>query len=102
MQPHAKKMIVMTALSLGIVTSSYVIPVYVVPAAINMSQLTSCTSQGCANAAFTKCGGFSTNEQESDFMSSWTKGMEGMMCMMGIGDGSPASAAVKQISLDNA
>jgi hypothetical protein len=100
MQPHTKKMIVMTAISLSIVMSAYVIPVYVVPAAIAMSQLTSCTSYGCANTVFTRCGGFSTSEQESDFMSSWTKGMEGMMCMMGIGDGSPGNASGAQITLN--
>jgi hypothetical protein len=95
--PMKKKMIMMTALSLGIVMSAYMVPVYVVPAAINMSQVTSCTSYGCANATFTKCGGFSTNEQDSNFVSSWTRGMEGMMCMMGIDTGSPSD---KQITLN--
>lgn len=77
----------MIAISLGIIMFAFLIPVYVVPAALAISEMTSCTDYGCANAVFSKCGGFSSSSSEQDssnFMSSWTKGMEGMMCMMGI------------------
>lgn len=89
----------MTAISLGIIMCAFLIPVYVVPAALAISEVAGCTDPGCANAAFSKCGGFSASEDSSNFMSSWTKGMEGMMCMIGIDVGGSVNAFT-QITLN--
>lgn len=101
MHPHTKKVVTMTAISLGIIIFAFLIPVYVVPAALAVSEATNCTDYGCANAAFSKCGGFSASEEGSNFMSSWTRGMKGMMCMMGIDMGSSVNA-FSQITLNKA
>lgn len=101
MHPHTKKVVMMTAISLGIIMFAFIMPVYVVPAALAISEVASCTDYSCANAAFSKCGGFSSSDQNSsDFMSSWKKGMEGMMCMMGIDTGSSTDTSKGRITLN--
>jgi hypothetical protein len=102
MHPDTKKVVIMTAISLGIIMFGYMIPVYVVPVAIGVSEVAGCTDYGCANSTFSRCGGFSTSEEESsDFVGSWTKGMEGMMCMIGLDTGSSVNA-FSQITLNKA
>lgn len=102
MHPHTKKVVMMTAISLGIIMFGYMIPVYVVPVALGVSEVAGCTDYGCANSTFSRCGGFSTWEKESsDFVGSWTKGMEGMMCMIGLDTGSSVNA-FSQITLNKA
>src|SRR5687767_8984601 len=76
MHPHKKKVVMMTAISMGIIMFAYMIPVFVVPVALGVSEAASCTDYGCANAMFTKCGGFSAEGDSSDFMDSWARGME--------------------------
>lgn len=91
----------MTAISLGIIMFAYMIPVYVVPVALGVSEVASCTDYDCANTAFTKCGGFSSSENDStNVMDSWTKGMEGMMCILGIDMGNSVNAFADQITLN--
>ena len=90
----------MTAVSMGIIMFAYVIPIFVVPVALRVSEAASCTDYGCANAMFTKCGGFSSEGDSSNFMNSWTKGMQGMMCMMGLDAGTSVNASAGQITLN--
>ncbi len=90
----------MTAISLGIIMFAHMIPVFVVPVALGVSEAASCTDYGCAYAMFSKCGGFSTADNSSDFMGSWTKGMEGMMCMLGFDTGASLDTSTGQITLN--
>ena len=92
----------MTAISLGIIIFAFMIPVFVVPVALGVSDAASCTDYGCANAMFSKCGGFSTQDNSSDFAGSWTKGMEGMMCMLGFDTGASSNTPADQIILNKA
>jgi hypothetical protein len=100
MHPHSKKVVIMTAISFGIIVFAYMIPVFVVPVALGVSDAASCTDYGCANAMFSKCGGFSTEDNSSDFMGSWTRGMEGMMCMLGFDTGASSNTSAGQITLN--
>lgn len=100
MHPHTKKMIMMTAISFGIIMFAYMIPVYVVPVALGISEVASCTDYGCANAAFTRCGGFSSEGDSSNVMDSWIKGMEGMLCMIGLNTGASVNIFAGQITLN--
>ena len=102
MHPHTKKVVMMAAISLGIVMFAYMIPVYVVPVALGVSDVAGCTDYGCANSTFSKCGGFSAEGESTNFMGSWTRGMEGMMCMIGINTGSSLNAFAGQIILNKA
>ena len=86
MHPHMKKVVMMTAVSLGIIIVAFMVPVFVVPVALGVSEAASCTDYGCANAMFTGCGGFAQGDS-TDFMGSWTRGMEGMLCMIGLDTG---------------
>jgi hypothetical protein len=99
MHPHTKKVVTMTAISMGIIMFAYVIPIFVVPVALGVSNAASCTDYGCANATFAKCGGFAS-EEHSGFADTWTKGMQGMMCMMGLDTGISANAFSGQITLN--
>ena len=90
----------MTAISLGIIMFAYMIPVFVVPVALGVSDAASCTDYGCANATFSKCGGFSAEDNSSDFMGSWTRGMEGMMCMLGLDTGAASNTSAGQITFN--
>jgi hypothetical protein len=100
MHPHTKKVVMMTAISLGIIVFAYMIPVYVVPVALGVSQVAGCTDYGCANSTFSKCGGFSSSEGGSNFMESWTRGMQGMLCMIGLDTGASVNAFAVQITLN--
>jgi hypothetical protein len=101
MHPHTKKVVMMTSISLGIIVFAYMIPVYVVPVALGVSQAAGCTDYGCANSTFSKCGGFSSSEGDStNFMGSWTRGMQGMLCMIGLDTGASINAFAAQITLN--
>ena len=63
---------------------AYLIPVLVVPLALGVSGASRCTNYGCASSTFNKCGGYSTSESDSNSAELWTKGMHGMLCMMGL------------------
>lgn len=91
MHPHTKKVVMMTAISMGIIMFAYVIPIFIIPVALGVSETARCTDYGCANAMFARCGGFSP-EGESSFADSWTKGMRGMMCMVGLDAGASVNA----------
>lgn len=99
MHSHTKKVVMMTAISMGIIMFAYVIPVFVVPVALGVSETASCTDYGCANAMFSKCGGFS-EEESSSAIDTWTRGMQGMMCMIGIDTGASVNSFAGQITLN--
>jgi hypothetical protein len=101
MHPHTKKVVMMTAISLGIILFAYMIPVYVVPVALGVSQAAGCTNYDCANSTFSKCGGFSSSEGEStSFAGSWARGMRGMLCMIGLDMDTSTNAFAVQITLN--
>ncbi|HEY3094912.1 MAG TPA: hypothetical protein VGJ42_04040 [Nitrososphaera sp.] len=101
MHPHTKKVVMMTAISLGILVFAYMIPVYVVPVALGLSHVAGCTDYGCANSTFSKCGGFSSSEGDStSFIGSWTRGMRGMLCMIGLDTSASLNASAVQITLN--
>ncbi|HKZ61100.1 MAG TPA: hypothetical protein VJZ68_01615 [Nitrososphaera sp.] len=70
MAPHTKKVVMMPVISLGMIMLAYIIPLFVVPLALGVSEAASCTDYGCANAMFSE-GGFSSEGDSSDFM--WTR-----------------------------
>jgi hypothetical protein len=103
MHPHTKKVILMIAISFGILLFAYAIPVYIIPVALGVSQAANCTDYGCADSTFRKCGGFSSSSSEGDnnnLMNSWTTGMQGMLCMIGINTGASLNAFTGQITLN--
>jgi Na+/H+ antiporter NhaC len=100
MHPHTKKVIMMTTISMCIIMFAYVIPIFVVPVALGVSGAASCTDYGCANTTFTKCGGFSSEGDSSNFAGMWTRGMEGMLCMIGFDTGASVNAFSGQITLN--
>ncbi|HEV8405094.1 MAG TPA: hypothetical protein VGQ13_04215 [Nitrososphaera sp.] len=100
MQPHTKKVVMMTAISFGIIMFAYVIPVYIVPAAVGVSGAARCTDYDCANTAFTKCGGYTAQGDSSSATDSWTNGIRGMLCMMGLDRGASLNVFASQITLN--
>ena len=100
MDPHMKKVVMMSAISVGIIMFAYMVPVYVVPVALRVSDAAGCMDYGCANTTFSKCGGFSTDASASNFGDSWTNGMKGMMCMLGFDMGTSTNASTPQITLN--
>ena len=90
----------MAAVSLGIIMFAYMIPIYVVPVALGVSGVVNCTDYGCANSTFGRCGGFSSDGDSPDFMSSWTRGMKGMLCMIGVDGGASTDVFALQITLN--
>jgi hypothetical protein len=99
MHPHAKKVVMMTSISLGIIIFAYMIPVFVVPVALKASDAAGCTDYGCANSTFTKCGGYSA-EGSSNLMDSWKNGVDGMLCMMGLDSEASVNVYAGQITLN--
>lgn len=100
MHPHTKKVVMMTSISLGIIIFAFMIPVYVVPVALRVSEVAGCTDYGCANSTFSRCGGFSTEGNSSDFIDSWKRGMIGMLCMIGLDTGASVNVFAVQITLN--
>jgi hypothetical protein len=92
MPPQKKKVIVMVAVSLGIITFSYLLPVVIVPMYIKMSYAGSCTNYGCQQDTFSRCGGYQTSGGDSTgFIDSMSRGMKGMLCMLGLDNGPKVS-----------
>jgi len=91
----------MTAISFGIIMFAYMIPIYVVPVALGVSKASNCTTDfGCANTTFSKCGGFSSEGDSSSSIDAWTRGMEGMLCMIGLKSGANVNIFAGQITLN--
>jgi hypothetical protein len=100
MNPHTKKVVMMTAVSLGIIMFAYMVPIVIIPVALKVSDSGSCTDYDCANSRFSKCGGFAAESESSNFGDSWTNGMHGMMCLMGLDTGSSVNVFAGQITLN--
>ena len=96
MDPHTKKVVLMTSISFGIIMFAYFIPIYVVPVVLDVSSASNCIDSSCASSTFNKCGGYTTENSDGDSFAFWKKGMHGMLCMIGIEKG--ASANVYQMS----
>jgi hypothetical protein len=85
---------VMVAVSLGIITSSFLIPVVVVPAIFEVSKASDCAvSAGCAEDTFSRCGAYQSSEEADSFGEAMKRGFEGMLCMIGLGD-TPAELVI--------
>jgi hypothetical protein len=89
MQPQKKKILIVTAVSLGIISMSFLIPIFIVPAAIGVSSASSCAiATDCAQDTYSKCGAYQSG-QSSSFGDSLDRGMKGMLCMIGLDSGKP-------------
>jgi hypothetical protein len=98
MQPQKKKVVIITAVSLGIISMSFLIPIVIVPAVIGVSSASNCAiSSGCAQDTYSKCGAYQSGESSS-FGDSLDRGMKGMLCMMGLGG--EASQAILWIEVN--
>lgn len=89
MEPQARrKVLVVTAVSLGILAFSFLIPAFIIPIYKNMSQSGACTDVNCAQFAYEKCqaakGINDGSSGSGNFLDMWVEGMDGMLCMMGI------------------
>lgn len=89
MQPGTKKIVVVTTVSFGILMFSFLIPAVIIPTYMQITEAGSCTDYGCAQDMFTRCN--SVMAGSDDFVGTWTKGMEGMFCMMGVGGSAKAT-----------
>ena len=90
-QQVKKKVIVMTAVSVGVITFAFLLPIVVIPAVFNVNKASNCLDYSCANDAFHRCGVYQSNAASS-FADTWTSGMRGMVCMLGFDSGSKATA----------
>lgn len=105
MQPHKKKVLIITAVSLGIISMSFLIPIFIVPAAIGISSASNCAiATDCAQDTYSKCGAYQSGESDS-FGDSLDRGMKGLLCMMGLDSGKPqfilwAEAGSRSVTLN--
>jgi hypothetical protein len=99
MQPRTKKVVVMAAVTSGIVAFAFLLPTVIMPVTFSMLHTGNCTDYGCAQSIFTKCGAYQSSG-DSNFLDSMTKSMQGMMCMMGIDDGTKMSTSARPITLN--
>ena len=84
-QPHKKKIAIMTCVSLGIIVMSFMLPLYIIPAYLGVSNASNCAiSSSCAGESFNKCGAYQASGDSASFSDSLDKGMKGMLCMMGL------------------
>lgn len=89
MQPHKKKVAIMAAVSVGIVSLSFLVPLVIIPAYLGVSGASGCAiSSGCAQDTFSKCGAYQSGDSTS-ISDSMDRGMKGMLCMMGLGGKEP-------------
>lgn len=89
MQPHKKKVLIMVAVSLGIIVFSFMIPIVIIPAYLGVSGAGNCAlSSGCAGSTFDKCGAYQSSGESTTLLDSLDRGMKGMLCMMGLDGGS--------------
>ena len=81
-----KKVVVILAVSLGIITFSFLLPIVIIPAYLKISGASNCAiSTGCAGDTYGKCGAYEA--AGSSFGESLGRGMKGMLCMMGLDQG---------------
>jgi hypothetical protein len=100
MQPQRRKVLIMVAVSLGIVTSSYVIPIVVIPAVLGITRASDCAvATGCAQDTFSKCGAYQSSNEENSFGDAMDRGWKGMLCMTGLDGEAKAVLWVSNYSL---
>jgi len=100
MQPRRKKVVVMAAIALGIVTIAFLLPTVIIPVSLSLMHAGSCTDYGCAQSMFDKCNAYQTSGNSTDLLDSMSRGMQGMMCIMGIDSGAKPSAHFSPITLN--
>ncbi len=78
----------MMAVSLGIIAFSFLLPLVIIPAYLGVSSASDCAiSTGCSQDTFSKCGAYSSTGESTSFIDSMSRGMRGMLCMMGLDSG---------------
>jgi hypothetical protein len=86
MAVRQKKVVVILAVSLGIITFSFLLPIVIIPSYLKISGASGCAiSAGCAGDTYSKCGAYESSG--SSFGESLGRGMKGMLCMMGLDQG---------------
>jgi len=91
MQPRKKKIVVMTAITLGIVAFAFLIPIVIMPVAMSLLRTGSCTDYGCTQSLYSKCGVYQTSGDSANVFDSMVRGIKGMACIMGIDSGAKTS-----------
>ena len=76
----------MATLTIGIVAFAFLLPTVIIPVTLSMMQSGSCTDYGCAQSVFSKCS-VGQSAGDSKLLDSMTRGMQGLLCMMGLDDG---------------
>jgi hypothetical protein len=99
MQPKTKKVVVMAAVTIGIVAFAFLLPTVIMPVTFSILRTGSCTNYDCAQSTFSKCGGYEASS-DSNFVDSMTKSMQGMLCIMGIDGETKVSFPNSSITLN--
>ncbi len=85
MQPQKKKVVVLMAVSLGIIGLASLIPTVIIPSFFSVSNASECASSvGCSQETFSRCGAYESPGNSSSFIDSMDRGMKGMLCMLGL------------------
>jgi hypothetical protein len=85
MQPQKKKVVVLMAVSLGIIGLASLIPTVIIPSFFSVSNASSCASSlGCSQDTFNRCGAYESSGNSTSLIDSMGRGMKGMMCMLGL------------------
>jgi len=88
MQPQKKKVVVMMAVSLGIIGLAFLIPIVIIPTFFSVSDASNCASSlGCSQDTFHSCGAYQSSGNSSSLIDSMGRGMKGMLCMLGLDNG---------------
>jgi hypothetical protein len=102
MQPQKRKVLVMVAVSLGIISSSFIIPIVVIPAILGITKASDCAvATGCAQDTFSRCEAYRSSTEEHSFGEAMDRGWKGMLCMTGL-DGGEARAVLGTFSYSSA
>lgn len=84
----------MVAVSLGIIASSFLIPIVVIPTVIEVTKASECAvAAGCAEDTFSRCGAYQSSGDSNSFGDAMDRGMKGLMCMIGL-DGPKAETVL--------
>jgi hypothetical protein len=87
----------MVAVSLGIIASSFLIPIVVIPTVLEVSKASNCAvAAGCAEDTFSRCGAYQSSSDSNSFGDAMDRGMKGLICMIGL-DGPRATAVLSPL-----
>lgn len=87
MGSQKRRGVVIIGIALGIISFAFLLPTVIIPAYLKISGASNCAiSTGCAGDTYGKCGAYQSSG--SSFGESLGRGMKGMLCMMGLGQGS--------------